>query len=186
MIGYNELYELLRKEKFSEALQPLPKKFIDDFKEYLNDKKESTSSNSELFSESIAKSKKQLENSVSIFRELMMRRKRKILNLVFVATETGIMKRDYENMLSIEKETFEKIVKNYEEYDKEITKTINGKHVSIKEKNKMILFKENIEQFVSSNGQIIGPFKSGEAANLESEIADILVTGGKAMMIDEN
>jgi hypothetical protein len=186
MLGYNELYELLRKEKFSESLQPLPKKFLEDFKDYLVDKKESTSAKGDLFSESVVKSKKQLENSISIFRELMLKRKRKILNLVFVATETGIMKRDYENMLSIEQEIFERMVKSYEECDKEIAKILDGDLEKKQEKNKMIIFREDIQQFITHNGQVIGPFKTGEAANLESEIADILVGGGKATLIDEN
>ena len=63
MIGYNELYEILRKEKYSEALQPLPKDFIDRFKEYINSKTETTSANPDLFSDSLAKSKKQFENA---------------------------------------------------------------------------------------------------------------------------
>lgn len=185
MIGYNELYELLRKEKYSEPLQQLPKKFLTDFKEYLNDKKEAASKGN-AFSDSLEKSKKQLENAISIFREMMVKRKRKVLNLVFVATETGIMKRDFENMLDIERETFEKLVKAFEDSDKEITKVLNADQIVKIEKNKMIIFKENVEQFVSSTGGIIGPFKSGEAANIEAEIADILVGDGKATVIEDN
>ncbi|MBU0760272.1 MAG: DNA replication complex GINS family protein [Nanoarchaeota archaeon] len=126
MIGYNELYEILRKEKYSEPLQPLPKKFIQEFKEYLDENRETGSSKKDLFADSIAKSKKQLENAVSIFRELMLKRKRKLLNLVFVATETGIMKRDYENMLPVEKEVFDSMVKIFEKGDKEVSKILNS------------------------------------------------------------
>ena len=177
MIGYNDLYELLRKEKYSETLQPLPKKFVEEFKEYLEDQSGVMSSEKDLFSDSIAKSKKQVENAISIFKELMLKRKRKILNLVFVATETGIMKRDSDNMLPIEKETFEKLIKNFEECDKEVAKILNGQKGK-KEENKMILFKENIEQFIDHVGNLDGPFKQGELANLHAEVADILVTGG--------
>ena len=31
MISYNDIYEILRKEKYSEVLQQLPKNFIEDF-----------------------------------------------------------------------------------------------------------------------------------------------------------
>ncbi|MBU0467369.1 MAG: DNA replication complex GINS family protein [Nanoarchaeota archaeon] len=186
MIGYNELYETLRKEKYSEALQPLPKKFIEDFKEYLNENKEKSSEKKDLFADSVAKSRKQFENALALFRELMLKRKRKILNLVFVATETGIMKRDYENLLPIEKEVFEKIVKTFEESDQTVSKILNGKDLKEEEENKMILFKKNIEQFIDHGGNAIGPFKSGDLANLNAGVAKILVQEDKAGFVDEN
>src|SRR3989344_6074690 len=99
MLSYNDLYEVLRKEKYSELLQILPKNFLLDFCEYLVDKKEQSSKDDGLFVDSVMKSRKQVENSLAIFKELILRRKKKILNLVFVAAETGIMKRDYEIML---------------------------------------------------------------------------------------
>ncbi len=186
MIGYNELYELLRKEKYSESLQPLPKKFIEEFKSYLDENKQTDLGKTDLFSDSTVRSKKQLENSVSLFRELILKRKRKLLNLVFVATETGIMKRDYENMLPIEKEVFDNMIKTFEQGDKEVSKILNGKETKKQEKNKMIIFKENIEQFLDHTGNLIGPFKSGELTNLDAEIAKILVQSGKANFVDEN
>jgi DNA replication initiation complex subunit (GINS family) len=185
MVGYNELYELLRKEKYSENLQPLPKKFIEEFRDYIEENKESPDTEKNFFSEAVTKSKKQLENAISIFRELMLKRKRKILNLVFVATETGIMKRDYENMLPIEKEIFDKLIKIYEEEDKEIERTLSGKKEKKADK-KMVVFKEDIDQFVDQTGNYIGPYKSGEFANISADIADILVQGGKAGFVDEN
>ncbi|MFH1425409.1 MAG: hypothetical protein ABIG28_01610 [archaeon] len=188
MMGYNDLYEILRKEKYSESLQPLPKKFIEDFKEYLNETAEEPSPQSTLFSNSIEKSRKQRENSISMFRELILKRKRKILNLVFIATETGIMKRDYENMLEIEKQTFDSLVKTFEQGDKELSKILTAKTAQEKtaeEKNKMILFKQNIDQFIDHEGKTVGPFKSGDLANLNSNIAQILVSDDKASFIDE-
>ena len=55
---------------------------------------------------------------MAIFKELVLRRKKKLLNLVFVAAETGIMKRDYENMLQFEKEIFDRLIKAFEEGDR--------------------------------------------------------------------
>jgi DNA replication initiation complex subunit (GINS family) len=40
MITYNELYEALRKERYSEQLQPIPKSFVKDVALYLKDKRE--------------------------------------------------------------------------------------------------------------------------------------------------
>src|SRR3989338_6404281 len=146
MINYNDLYEILRKEKYSEVLQTVPKNFVKDVSDYFGDKKVEGGAEGDLFQDSILKAMKQLENAISLFRELMLRRKKKILNLVFVAAETGIMKRDYENMLDIEKEAFEKMVKAFEECDKELSKMLRNKKDK-KEVNKMILFRQSVDQY---------------------------------------
>lgn len=185
MIGYNELYEILRKEKYSEQLQGLPKKFIEEFKEYLEENKPQGPDTNDFFSEASAKSKKQLENAISLFRELMLKRKRKLLNLVFVAAETGIMKRDYENMLSVERQMFEDLVKSVEQGDKEISRILNGEKTKKEQKNKMIIFKENVDPFVDHTGNLVGPFKTGQLANINSEIAQIFIQGNKARLVDE-
>jgi len=186
MISYNELYEILRKEKYSENLQLLPKGFVEDLAEYLNEKRSQLINGDEMFEDSVLKSKKQLENSIAIFKELILRRKKKILNLVFVAAETGIMKRDYENMLAFEKDVFEKLVRAFEEGDKELARMINeGKGGNLSGKNKMILFTQNVEQFVDMTGNVVGPFSSGSLANLESGVSDILVSAGKAQLVDQ-
>lgn len=186
MIGYNDLYDLLRKEKYSDTLQPLPKKFLEEFKEYVQENSSHSSAENNLFSNSDTKTKKQLENAISIFRELILKRKKKILNLVFVATETGIMKRDYENMLSIEKEIFDRLVKTFEDGDKEISRALNNQENKKQSDKRMIIFTQNVEEFVNHDGAAIGPFKSGELANLNAEIAKILVEGEKASFVDES
>jgi DNA replication initiation complex subunit (GINS family) len=185
MLTYNDLYEILRKEKFSEGLQTLPKNFLEDTSEYLSDKKEQSAKEGDLFADSIAKSKKQLENSIAIFKELMLRRKKKLLNLVFVAAETGIMKRDYENMLPFERELFEKMVKAFEDSDKQLSSVFSSKKSDEAKKHRMIIFNQDVEQFVDLSGNLAGPFAGGELANLENSVAEILVSSGKANFVDE-
>lgn len=184
MITYNDIYEALRKEKYSEVLQPLDKKFIADTAEYLKDKKDITEKKDDLFSESVIKSKKQLENAVSIFRELMLRRKKKLLNLAFIARETGISKRDFENMLECEKEMFDKIVKSMEESDRVIADMLTGKQKEEKT-NLMVMFRETVEEFMDLNGEMVGPFDRGEVANLPDKIVSILKDSGKVEIIEE-
>jgi DNA replication initiation complex subunit (GINS family) len=186
MLSYNDLYELLRKERFNENLQLLPKNFLEEVSAYLNEKKELSMNDDSMFADSVLKAKKQFENSIAIFKELIIRRKKKLLNLVFVAAETGIMKRDYENMLVFERELFDKLVKAFEENDKEISKVfIQKKTEELKKTNRMIIFNQNVEQFIDMTGGLVGPFASGELANLEKEVAEILVSGGKASFVDE-
>lgn len=186
MFDYNDLYELFRKEKYSENLQQIDKNFLPDFCAYLKELKDKSSSENDLFVGSIFQSKKQFENSIALFRGLMLRRKKKLLQLVFVAAETGIMKRDYENMFDFEKKIFDNLVKAVEEGDKDLSKILNGRTDENEgDKYKMIIFNENVEQFVNMEGKIIGPFNKGELANLDSKVCEVLVTGGKATLVDE-
>jgi hypothetical protein len=52
------------------------------------------------------------------------------------------------------------------------------------EKNRMILFNQNVEQFVGMKGEVIGPFAAGALANLDMEIANLFVGSGKAAFVD--
>lgn len=184
MISYQELYEYLRKEKYSETLQPLPSDFISQVSAFLQEQQNQSVSEEASFLEGIGKNKKQFENSVSLFKELMLKRKRKLLNLVFVATETGIMKRDYENMLSIERELFDKVVKLFEEGEKELSRKLYQENYQIDSKNVMVIFSQDTEQFVDLEGKSIGPFKAGELIYMDKAVAEILVSSGKARIVD--
>ena len=78
MITFNDLYELLRKEKYSDQLQPLKKKFLQEVNEYFNEKKSFLEKEDDMFSEIVLKSKKKLENAITSFKDLIRIRKRKI------------------------------------------------------------------------------------------------------------
>lgn len=187
MITYNELYDALRKERYSEQLQPIPKNFIKDVTAYLKDKKEIADKKDDDFSDTILKTKKQYENSIAIFKELMLRRKKKLLDLAFIAAETGISKRDFENMLLVEKEAFESIMKALERSDKKISEILKGgeEQEELKHKNKMIVFLEDTGEFLDLEGNKLGPFRKGDVANLAEEIANILIVDKKAENIGE-
>ncbi|MEN9626690.1 MAG: hypothetical protein RL557_1018 [archaeon] len=184
MITYNELYEALRKERYSEQLQPLPKIFIKEVSAYLKDKKELADKKDDEFSETILKTKKQFENSLAIFKELMLRRKKKILELAFVAAETGISKRDFENMLAIEKDCFDGIMKSLEVEDKKISELLKGTEQE-KKKHKMIVFVEDTEEFLDLEGNALGPYKRGDIVNISEEIASILIVDKKAEGVED-
>ena len=180
MITYNELYDALRKERYSEQLQPIPKNFIKEVSAYLNDKKEIANKKDDSFSDTISKIKKQFENSIAIFRELMLRRKKKILELAFVAAETGISKRDFENMLAVEKEQFEGVMKSLEKGDKKVNEMLKGAEEEEKKRNKMVVFVNDVDEFMDLDGKELGPFKKGDIANLSEEVANILIVDKKA------
>ncbi len=185
MITYNDIYEALRKERYSEQLQQINKNFVQEVSMYLKEKKAISEKSGDIFSDAISKTKKQFENAISMFKELMLRRKKKLLNLAFVAAETGISKRDYENMLAFEKEIFDEIMKSMDEGEKNLSKLLNGQEQEEKKKNKLITFLQDTDEFLGLDGEKIGPFKKGDIANLPTEIANILVIDSKAEAVEE-
>jgi len=178
MITFNDIYEANRREQYSEQLQELSKNFISNVASYLKEKKEMASKEDDVFSDIIIKNKKQMENAYTLFKELMRKRRKKILNLILVAAETGISKKDFDNMLDFEKELFEELMKCIDASDKKMSEALNGKDDA--PKNEMIIFKEDVEEFVGLEGEKMGAYKIGQIANIPKEIAKILVDDGKA------
>ncbi len=183
MITYNDIYEAARKERYATQLQPISKNFIEEIANYLKEKKEIASKQDNEFSDVILKTKKQLENAITLFKELMLRRRKKILNLVLIATETGISKQDFENMLVFEKNLFEELMKCMDFSDKEINEILNGKKEE--KKNELVVFTGDVEEFVGLDGEKMGPFEKGQIANIPKEIAKILIEDNKAEIVEK-
>ena len=180
MITYNDIYEAVRKER-SEELQTLPKDFLEEVANYLREKKNFSVKNADDFSEETTKVKKQLENTRTLFKELILRRRKKIMTLVLIAAETGTSKKDFENMLDFEKEMFDNLMKCLESTENQIVGFLNGKKEN--EEKILVLFKEDIGEFMDLNGEMLGPFKKGDKIELQKDIVKILVEDGKAEMI---
>ncbi|MEK6890546.1 MAG: hypothetical protein AABX03_00230 [Nanoarchaeota archaeon] len=186
MISYSDIYEALRKERYSEQLQPIPKKFVIEVSNYFQEKRNLSqqTGQSELFSEDIAKTKKQIENAASIFKELMLLRKKKLLSLAFVASETGINKRDFDNMLDFERELFDKIMVSVQEAEKRLSFDLNGSsNYGVDQEMKLILFLDNVEELIGLDGKTIGPFKKDEITLLPKQVAEIFVSDKLAQVI---
>lgn len=185
MITYPEIYEFLRKEKYNEQLQPLPKAFYKDIAEYFEEKRKIANKTDEMFNEAIAKTKKQLENAVTLLKEMITRRQKKIINVAMVAAKTGISKRDSENMLDNEKKLFDSVINELEEEEKSIASLINGVNKEKDLKNKLVRFIQETDEFADLEGNKLGPFKSGDIANIPKEIAEILVKNNQAVSVSE-
>ncbi len=179
MITYSDIYEASRKERYSEQLQPVPKNFLEEITDYLKEKKEVASKNDDEFSDVIMKTKKQIENAITLFKEFMVRRRKKILHLVLIASETGISKQDFDNMLDFEKNLFEDLMKCIELSDKNLNQTLNGGKTGEKPKKEKVVFKEDVQEFMGLDGTKMGPFKKDQETTLPKEIANILLDGGK-------
>lgn len=185
MITYNDLYESLRKERYSEQLQQLPKNFLLDCSLYLKEKQSFSNKEEDLFSDLATKNKKKLENSLALFKELLLRRRKKILNLSFVASETGISKKDFENMFDFEREMFESIVKSLEKADKDLN-SLNNSEVKKESEFKLVRFLDSVSEFLDISGSPLGPFEKGEIANINKDIASILFNDKKVEIIEDD
>ena len=183
MLTFSDIYEAMRKEKYSENLQMLPKKFLVEVSEYFREKKEFLNKEDDLFSDMAIKNKKKLDNAVSSFRDLLRIRKKKILNLAFVASQVGISKKDFENLMVFEKDLFEELVKALERAEKNQVADMSGS-VKDERKHKLVRFLEEVPAFLGFDGNDIGPFSKGEIGNLESEIIEILEKDKKVEVID--
>jgi DNA replication initiation complex subunit (GINS family) len=184
MISYNDIYEASRKERYSEELQPISRKFIFDVSKYFEEKERITQKADDLSLDILIKTKKQLENARTLFRELMLRRRRKILNLVLIASETGISKQDFDNMLGFEKELFEKIMESINVSEKKLSEEFKG-NTEKEQKNQLVSFLEDVREFVGFEGEKMGPFEKGQIANIPKEVAKILIEDNKAEEIAE-
>ncbi len=184
MITFNEIYEALKKEKFSDSVQLLPRNFLKESQIYFDERKKYIDNENDSFSEIAIKNKKKLENSITSFQDLLRLRKKKILNLAFIASETGISKRDSENLLNFEKELFDSIVKSLEKSNKNKDNEMKQDADSEK-KHKLVRFVEEVPAFLDIEGNEIGPFSKGEIANLDNEIVNILSQDNRVELMDE-
>lgn len=185
MIAFSDIYEAMRKEKYSEQLQALPKKFLNEAFEYFREKKEFLSKEEDSFSDLSLRNKKKLENAMSSFRDLLRIRKKKILNLAFVASEVGIGKKDFENLLSFEKDLFEEVVKGLERAEKNMNADMSGAQKD-ERAHRLVRFLEEVPEFLDFEGNEVGPFEKGEIANLENEIVEILSKDKRVEILEED
>lgn len=184
MITYNDIYEAARKERYSEQLQKLSRNFIQNVAAYLGEKKSLAMKDDDVFSDMALKTKKQLENAITLFKELMVRRRKKIFNLILVAAETGISKQDFDNMLEFERGLFDEVMKCVDTSDKSLNNILNGQKQLQTQKNDLVLFLDSVEEFVDMEGEKMGPFEKGQIANIPIEIVDILIADKKCERIE--
>ena len=157
---------------------------MEEVSKYLKEKREISAKEDDVFSDVIIKTKKQLENAITLFKELILRRKKKILGLVLIAAETGISKQDFDNMFKFEKFLFEELMKSIDVSDKKLGGILNGNKQQETNKNDLVVFKEDIEEFLGLEGEKMGPYGKGQIANIPKEIARILIESGKCEVVE--
>ena len=111
-LTYEEVYELVRKEKYRQDLQELNKDIYEKATKYLKDRYELLNSlrkkKSIFASTELIKIQKSIENTTKLLKELYERRESKIINLALLASRTAYTSKL--PLLAEEKEVYDEIV----------------------------------------------------------------------------
>ena len=197
IITYETLYELLRKEKTSQELQPMDKSFFDKVLNYLKEKQKLLETHEKKDAMVIIDTRmaqKELESIKRMFRELYERRESKILMLATYVSRSRI--RENANvMLDQEKQLFTDIVQILDLYRNGVLNNIinlQSPHVAQEEAKsiktdpqpspelKTVRFIQPVPQFLDTNLKVYGPFDQLDTANVPKKIADVLIKNARA------
>ncbi|MBS3163319.1 hypothetical protein J4427_01380 [Candidatus Woesearchaeota archaeon] len=194
-ITYESLYDMLRKEKSQEELQKLDPNFFSFVAEYLNTKKqilESQESKDSIFaSAEIQKTRKQLENSQKILKELYERRENKIIQMALFSSRSE-SRFDSELMLKEEQELFGSVISTLTSFKTSILDNlIRGKlpvieqsksikSQDIDKNSRLVRFINAVPKFVGDDLNIYGPYEEHDVANLPEKVVKVLIDRNRA------
>lgn len=198
MITYETLYETLRKEKYKKELQHIEKNFFKQVANYIQEKQEILKAQQEkdsIFSTQIQNTRKQIENSQKILKELYERRETKIIQLALFHSRTNKETIETSEMLEEEMEFYKKLIKQLN-FNREniLNNIIRGNYKDNKPKEiktqdspkanlKTVRILQPIPKFIGGDLTVYGPLKEEDIANLPSEIADLLIKNQKAELL---
>lgn len=165
-------FELIRKIQREEQRVPkltkLPRNFFDNVNSYLQQKRK------------IAESKEdrkvvlEIKNIERLVEDIFNRRERKILNQALITTRTNIPP---ENLTDEEKGFFENLISSIKQRRTTLNQILSKKKA---EMATMIVFKEDVPEFVAIDEKSYGPFKKGDIAKLPGENMKLLIEKGLA------
>jgi len=202
---YESLYELLRREKSREELQKIDVSFYRDILRYLKDKQsayDDSLAKNDIFSQSEReKLQIQLNNAKRLLRDLYDIRERKILNMSVNHCRTKAHLLDAAHLLPEESVLFQSlcavlgqhrsgIIQHLMELrDPQLLPIIlpvpsvfqQSSSTPVAPIKKQVKFLENIESFADEELEMYGPFEKNDEATLPSELADVLISQGKAV-----
>ncbi|MBS3168492.1 DNA replication complex GINS family protein [Candidatus Woesearchaeota archaeon] len=200
IITYEKLYEFLRNEKYKKELQKIDSDFFERVLKYLDEKKsilESQEKKDSVFaSSSVAQTKRQLENTRMILKELYERREAKIIQMALFNSRTGERMQDVDFLLEEEVMVYNSLVNLFNSYRRGIVenilngnlpdiRNINGvNNLVVEEKDenssKLVRFLHPVPKFVGEDMQTYGPFETEDIANLPKKVSEILIRNNRA------
>jgi DNA replication initiation complex subunit (GINS family) len=200
IITYERLYDLLRKEKYSQELQKSDKDFFKNIIKYLEEKTaiiEAQKSKDSIFSTEVEKTEKQLVNVKKIVKELYEKRENKIMQLALFSSR--IKERDVSPaLLPEEQKLFLEMVDVLNKFRGSILERVVEKRIpAIKEEKpkdikremnetekgnemKTIRLLHPVPQFVANDLNVYGPFEEEDTSVLPKKTANVLIKKKRA------
>ena len=195
IITYESLYEILRKEKYSQELQKLDKDFFKKVVKHIEEKTkflESQRTKDSIFSAEIEKTQKQLDNVKKIIREIYEKREAKILQIALLSSRVNV-KEDLTSFILEEKKMYKQLADTLSQYREEILVNILAsklpvakekpkipKSEDLKEETKLLRILHPIPKFIASDLKVYGPFDEEDIINIHKRSADVLLRKGRA------
>jgi DNA replication initiation complex subunit (GINS family) len=155
-----------REEQRIPKLTKLPENFFTNVDSYLQQKRR--------FAETKDDRKGELEskNIERLIEDIFNRRERKILNQAIISARTNIPP---ENLTDEEKVFYDDLVISIKARRLSLERMLQEEK---KEEVKLVVFKEEVTEFVASDMKTYGPFKKGDIARLPEENIDVLMERG--------
>jgi len=196
-VSYEDIYELLRVEKYSTDLQELKPEDIQKIREYFRTKMEMLGKQKEglkFFDQSQKdKIKLEIENAKKVLKDLYNWREKKLINRALFSSRTDFKLKDSTNMLANENEAYLKMLELLRDnsltffrlFDPETASLIeNVQPKGLKNENRFLRFIEDVPELIGTDLQKYGPFSKEEMAHIPKEIADLLLKQNKAVVIE--
>ena len=191
IITYENLYEILRREKYRTELQKIDETFYQDVIKYLQEKTailESQSRKESIFaSTEVEKTQTQLKNVLKILKELYEKRENKIIQFALFCSRSNNAQ-DTSTMLPEEFALYSQLKETLDNYRLGILNNIlqnklpslslsNPKDLKGEEKTDSLSIQvlKDIPEFVGPDLSVYGPFKVGEKQQIPTMIAQMLI-----------
>ena len=197
VLTFENLYEVLRKEKNNEDLQKIDDEFFTYVKEYLNEKQndlKSVNLKSDIFSHKEKENLTlQINNTKKELKELYDRREQKILSLAINKSKTNSTLIDTSSLILKETQLFEKLSETLlkfrdeflNEQVTEIIQEITEEPIKINTipGYAKVRFLENVDTFIGRELEEYGPYREEEIAEIPEDLAEILINDEKAIKL---
>jgi DNA replication factor GINS len=166
-ITFDLIRKIQREEQRIPKLTKLPDSFYQNVQSYFEQKRKISSEKKGVL---------EVKNIERLVEDVFNRRERKILNQAVISTRTGIMP---ENLTDEEKEFFNQISETLKNRrNKHLNKLFSKETVTEEEMEKLLIFKEDVPEFIGSDMKTYGPFKKGDIAKLPDANMNVLIERG--------
>ncbi|MBW2982854.1 hypothetical protein KY327_00960 [Candidatus Woesearchaeota archaeon] len=213
-ITYETLFDLLRRERNREELQPLDETFYHDVLTYMAEKQaQIPATDPTHISGEGEKARIQFQNIKRILKELYDRREKKIVMLALSAVRTDAATIDQEAFLPEERTLYDSLTNAFKERRSSVLDNVLRQQPPAgstpppkpapeppkpkpapekppekqeeqpsqdKQEGTKVKFLKPVPRFAGGNGEVHGPFKTGEEATLPTKIAAVLIKKGRA------